>query len=260
MSLDRQQFWAPAQPECNYQVGLARGADQIREAQRLRFKVLVEERGAPPPDRLTNRDIDRFDFDCDQLIVRALDSAQIVATYRILPPESAARLGGIHADREFQLDRLDPMRERLVEVGCRCIHPRHLCSEVIDLLWSGLADYMGRRGYEYLACCVSVSVRDGGRNVANLYAGLPAERLAPPDLQVFPFRRLPREWLADGAVGRVPSRLADLLQAGAWVCGEPAWDPAFGSAELFLLMPLSRIRRRCPSREVHQVDLAGEAR
>lgn len=34
------------------------------------------------------------------------------------------------------------------------------------------------------------------------------------------------------------------LHAGAWVCGDPAWDPDFNTADLLLMMPMSRISVR----------------
>jgi putative hemolysin len=34
------------------------------------------------------------------------------------------------------------------------------------------------------------------------------------------------------------------MRSGAWICGEPAWDPDFESADLFLLMPLANLDAR----------------
>ncbi len=36
------------------------------------------------------------------------------------------------------------------------------------------------------------------------------------------------------------------LRAGAWVCGELAWDPNFNTADMLLLLPLSRFNMRHP--------------
>jgi putative hemolysin len=34
------------------------------------------------------------------------------------------------------------------------------------------------------------------------------------------------------------------LNVGAWICGEPAWDPDFNVADLLILLPLANIRAR----------------
>jgi putative hemolysin len=34
------------------------------------------------------------------------------------------------------------------------------------------------------------------------------------------------------------------MRAGAWICGEPAWDPDFNTADLLLLLPMGRVDAR----------------
>ncbi|WP_255210886.1 hypothetical protein [Methylogaea oryzae] len=34
------------------------------------------------------------------------------------------------------------------------------------------------------------------------------------------------------------------LRLGAWICGEPCWDPDFKVMDLFVLLPLSRMQAR----------------
>jgi putative hemolysin len=38
--------------------------------------------------------------------------------------------------------------------------------------------------------------------------------------------------------------LKGYLRSGAWICGDPAWDPDFHSADFFLLLPLSKLDDR----------------
>ena len=56
--------------------------------------------------------------------------------------------------------------------------------------------------------------------------GLPLERLTPHPACV------------------VPPLVKGYLRAGADVCGEPAWDPDFNTADLPLLLTLSRLDAR----------------
>ena len=34
------------------------------------------------------------------------------------------------------------------------------------------------------------------------------------------------------------------MRIGAWIGGEPSWDPEFNTADLFLLMPLEHVDAR----------------
>jgi putative hemolysin len=34
------------------------------------------------------------------------------------------------------------------------------------------------------------------------------------------------------------------MRLGAWVCGEPAWDPAFQTADFLVMLAVARLDRR----------------
>jgi putative hemolysin len=228
----------------NYAVYLAGTLSEVREAQRLRYKVFVEEFGAHLQQRIAGHDIDMFDAYCDHLIVRDLASDRVVGTYRILAPHMAKEVGIYYAESEFFLDRLASLRNGMVEVGRSCVHREHRSGAVIGLLWSGLASYMSQGGYDHLVGCASISISDGGHNAANFFASLDPAAMAPIEYQVFPRNPLPWERLANGAVPIVPPLIKGYLRAGAWICGEPAWDPDFNSADLPIVLPMARIKQR----------------
>ncbi len=227
-----------------YTVALARSEEEVREAQRLRYKVFVEELGAHVKTRLQGHDIDHFDPFCEHLIVRESGADRIVGTYRILSPEAARRVGSYYSESEFYINRLQNLRSRMVEVGRSCIHPDHRSGAVITLLWAGLAEYMVGNNYEYLMGCASIGMADGGHNAANLFSQIDPAHMAPAEYRTFPLHGLPFDRLANGQPALVPPLIKGYLRVGAWVCGEPAWDPDFNTADLLLLLPMSRMNPR----------------
>jgi len=42
----------------------------------------------------------------------------------------------------------------------------------------------------------------------------------------------------------MPPLIKGYLRAGAFICGEPAWDPDFNCADFFMLLPMSRLTGR----------------
>lgn len=228
----------------NLHVHLARDEAEVQEAQRLRHKVFAEELGARLTCRIPGHDTDMFDPYCEHLIVRDETSGRVVGTYRILSPDAARRVGGYYSESEFNLTRLQHLRSRMVEVGRSCIHPDYRSGGVIALLWSGLAEYMVTRSYDYLIGCASISMADGGHNASNIYLQLGESQQAPVEYRVFPKHSLPFEHLANGQKAAIPPLVKGYLRAGAWVCGDPAWDPDFNSADLLVLLPMSRISDR----------------
>ncbi|MDZ4253041.1 MAG: GNAT family N-acyltransferase [Sulfuritalea sp.] len=227
-----------------YTVALARSEEEVREAQRLRYKVFVEELGARIHSRLPHHDIDHYDAFCEHLIVRESQTERIVGTYRILSPTAARRVGNYYSENEFYINRLQNLRGRMVEVGRSCIHPEHRSGAVITLLWAGLASYMVSNNYDYLIGCASIGMADGGHNAANLFMQIAPDYMAPAEYHVFPQHGLPFERLWNGQPALVPPLIKGYLRLGAWICGEPAWDPDFNTADLLLLLPMSRMNPR----------------
>ncbi len=223
---------------------LARTGSEVEEAQRIRFKVFAEEMGATLPSADTGLDIDRFDRYCDHLLVRDLNENKVVGTYRILPPEQAVNAGGYYSETEFDISRLDNLRDRMVEVGRSCVHQDYRDGATITQLWSGLADYIGKHSHEYMIGCASISMSDGGHYAASVYNKVNRLHAAPSEYRVFPHCRLPLEALNQEMDVIIPPLIKGYLRLGAYVAGEPAWDPDFNCADLFILMPVSRMNER----------------
>ena len=239
------QLRSPVQsvPATRYHVSLAVDDREIREAQRLRYKVFAEELGARLSTVLPDHDIDLYDPFCDHLLVRDLASGEIVGTYRILSPEAARRVGSYYAEQEFDLTRLNFLRPRMAELGRSCVHPAHRSGAVIARLWIGLAEYMTRYGYETIIGCASIGMADGGHIAASVYRQLIKNHLAPIEWNVTPRTRLPIESLDDGQSVALPPLIKGYTRLGAMVCGEPAWDPDFNTADLLMLLPLAQLNR-----------------
>lgn len=228
----------------NLHVGLASCETEIVEAQKLRYRVFADEMGARLSTRTPGVNRDIYDPFCEHLIVRDEDAGRIVGTYRILSPAAARKVGGYYSENEFDLTRLQHLRPRLVEIGRSCIDAEYRNGAVIALLWGGLARYMQENGYGYLVGCASVSMADGGHAAASLYNRLRDKHLAPTEYHVFPRCPLPLAALRADLAAEPPPLIKGYLRAGAWICGAPAWDPDFNTADLPILMPMSKVNDR----------------
>ena len=234
----------PGRARRRYAVELASDPATRRAAQALRWRVFAGELGAHLRSREPGIDHDEFDSYCDHLVVREDATGEVVGTYRILCPQAARRIGSYYSEGEFDLMRLQWLRPELVEVGRSCIDPGHRSGTVIALLWSGLARYMLAGNYSYLAGCASMSLADGGHAAASVFEKLRARHFAPNAYRVFPRRCLPLDELDALCRADAPPLMRGYLRAGAWICGEPAWDPDFDTADFFLLLPLACVSLR----------------
>ncbi|MET8975768.1 GNAT family N-acyltransferase [Streptomyces sp. NPDC004539] len=240
-TLDRpQQNVAPTR----YTVTLARSEEDVRAAQRLRYEVFAGELGALLGGAQPGLDVDSFDAYCDHLLVRDTGTGQVVGTYRLLPPERAAVAGRLYSEGEFDLSALDTIRPNLVEVGRSCVHPEHRDGAVISLIWAGIARYMVDRGHEWLAGCCSVPLADGGKLAAATWDRVREKNLAPEGFRVRPLLPWVPKDLAVPERTELPALLRGYLRLGAWVCGEPAHDPDFGVADLYVLLSMRKVNAR----------------
>ncbi|MCB1913831.1 MAG: GNAT family N-acetyltransferase, partial [Rhodocyclaceae bacterium] len=104
--------------------------------------------------------------------------------------------------------------------------------------------YMQENGYDYLIGCASISMGDGGHTAASLYNRLKDSHLSPLEYRVFPRCPLPLESLRGDLDADTPPLIKGYLRAGAWICGEPAWDPDFNTADLPIMIAMNRVDGR----------------
>lgn len=226
------------------QVTWARHLDQIKEAQRLRFKIFSEEMGARLPENQDRLDVDMFDKYCEHLIVRDLETLKVIGTYRALPPHQAKQIGCLYSDSEFDLVRLNHLRHKIVEVGRSCVHKDYRSGGVIMSLWGGLAQYMKQNNYEIMLGCASVPMADGGHYAASLNQMLQADHMSPIEYRAFPRLALPLETLNNTLEVEPPPLVKGYLRLGAKICSEPAWDPDFNTADFLTMLRISDINPR----------------
>lgn len=223
-------------------VSVARTPLTVEDAQRLRYKVFAEELGA----RLggsAGLDIDEYDALCDHIIVRDEDTLRVVGTYRVLPPHRARTLGRLYSDAEFDLSRLDHLRPQMIEVGRSCVHRDYRSGPAIMLLWAALARYMVEHRFRYMIGCASVPLADGGGAAAWLRDEV-ASQLTPIEYRAYPRLPFPHQRIERPAHAQMPPLIKGYLRIGARVCGEPAWDPDFNTADFLVLLEMDRINTR----------------
>ena len=157
---------------------------------------------------------------------------------------AAAKQQGVSLEVEMLCRQIVLESYRMVEVGRSCVHSNYRDGATISQLWSGLAQYMQQHRHEYLIGCASISIADGGHVAASVYRKLLRIYGAPAEYSVFPRNPLPLHALNQYLDAPIPPLIKGYLRLGAYICGEPAWDPEFNTADLFILLPMSRMSSR----------------
>lgn len=70
------------------------------------------------------------------------------------------------------------------------------------------------------------------------------EHFAAAEYRAFPWLAFPHEGIERPVRSELPPLIRGYFRMGAQVCGEPAWDPEFGTADFLMLLAMDRIDGR----------------
>jgi len=234
------------------EVKLATSFAEIDRAMRLRFEVFnleLQEGLRSSYDK--GYDSDPYDAYCDHLIVKEIASDSVVGTYRLLRKSRAEKQIGFYSENEFDLSNLLKLPGDLLELGRSCIAASHRTFATISLLWSAIGQYAYEKNISHMFGCASLH-RSDIEEVQPIYSYLRARHYAPEKYRVWPLpscRMEIKDEVEDKLNARevlrnIPPILKGYLRTGAIVCGPPAYDVEFGTADVFVLLEMEKMAGR----------------
>lgn len=177
-------------PDTSYfQTRLATSDSDLLAAQRLRYRVFVEELGADGDfvDHENRFERDEMDPFADHLVLvdqrrseAGLD--HVVGVYRLLSQERAAEFGRFYSDSEYDLTPLKNSGRKLLELGRSCIDRDYRGGSGVFLIWNALAEYVLSREVEILFGVASFHGTDAAE-LAQPLSWLHANHLAQADIR-----------------------------------------------------------------------------
>jgi putative hemolysin len=244
------------------EVRLAQTAAEVRQAQKLRYRVFYQEGSAiPNPGRLfARRDVDGYDPICDHLLVidhAASDTNSgkptVVGTYRLLRQSLAEDHGGFYTAGEFDIADLIARHDKLqfLELGRSCVLAPYRNKRTVELLWHGIHAYLLRNRCDVMIGCASLE-------------GTEPRQLALPLSFLHHYARAPEEWRAralperyvemsrlskeaidpKAALRLLPPLIKGYLRLGAYIGDGAVVDYEFGTTDVLVVLPVSVIQKR----------------
>jgi putative hemolysin len=244
---------SPAQTNA-YEVKFATTFAEIDAAMRLRFEVFnLELNEGLRSSYEKGYDSDAYDAWCDHLIVKDRSLNKVVGAYRLLRQSNARRGLGFYSENEFDLGNLRNLPGESLELGRSCVARDHRSFSVINLLWVAITQYAIENRIRRLFGCCSLHCATV-EEAQPIYDYLRARHFSPEPLRVYPHEAY-RIAVRDGTGEmiekpenndeqkvwrRLPPLLKGYLRAGAVICGAPAFDPEFGTADVFALLDMEK--------------------
>jgi putative hemolysin len=245
------------------EVRLAQTAAEVRQAQKLRYRVFYQEGSAiPNPGRLfARRDVDAYDAICDHLLVldhaardsQANNRPAVVGTYRLLRQPLAEEYGGFYSASEFDVGELIARHAKLqfLELGRSCVLAPYRNKRTVELLWHGISGYLAQNRTDVMIGCASLD-------------GTEPKQLAMPLSFLHHYARAPENWRAralperyvemnrmsqetidpKAALRALPPLLKGYLRVGAYIGDGAVVDHEFGTTDVLIILPVTAIKAR----------------
>ncbi|MEM0987508.1 MAG: GNAT family N-acyltransferase [Pseudomonadota bacterium] len=242
-----------------FTVRLAEDDADVEAAQRLRYRVFVEEMGADaaPEDAAVRRERDQFDpyFEHLLLIDNEADDPSIergvVGVYRLMRGDRARAGIGFYGQSEYDLTKLIDYPRNTVELGRSCVDLEHRGGAGMHLLWTGMGEYVSMHDISIMFGVASFH-GDDPKPLAQALSYLHHNHLAPPDLRVRAVKDsfvamdiLPADQVVRSeALRQIPALIKAYIRLGGFV-GEGAFvDYDFNTVDVCLLMDTARMVQR----------------
>ncbi|MCI0388040.1 MAG: GNAT family N-acetyltransferase [Acidobacteria bacterium] len=236
--------------------------EELDAALKLRFEVFNLELSEGLAQSFeTGRDLDEFDETCHHLIVLETEQNKVVGTYRMQTSEMAAAGRGFYTASEFDLSYFPPnVLTGGIELGRACVAQSHRNTQVLFLLWKGLAAYVAHNRKRYLFGCCSLTSQDAqeGQRVMELLkeqGHLHPNLFAPPHSE-FACEAGSLNFEASEEA-KIPRLFRTYLRYGAKVCSSPAIDRQFKTIDFLVLFDVAEMDGRTARLFLGRDDFSG---
>jgi L-ornithine Nalpha-acyltransferase len=233
----------------DFEVRVAKTAEEIDAAQALRYRIFYEEMAARPTPEMARlqRDFDPYDEVCDHLLVldrrRGEGPEGIVGTYRLIRRAAAARMGRFYSSAEYDVQKMIDYPGEVLELGRSCIAKDARNTATMQMLWRGIALYAYHYNIQVMFGCASFPGTDPAQH-AQAMSYLCHHHLAPPQIRVraVESRYVNMEMLPPGsydarkAMARVPPLIKGYLRLGGFVGDGAVIDSQFNTTDVFVIV------------------------
>lgn len=242
-----------------FTVRLAESEADVAAAQRLRYRVFVDEMGATPSaeDAAVRRECDRFDPYFEHMLLIDAECRDpdieggVVGVYRLMRGDRAREGIGFYGATEYDLGLLADYPRATLELGRSCVDAGVRGGSGMHLLWTGLGQYVAEHQIGILFGVASFHGADPAP-LAQALSYLHHHHLAPADLRVR--AREPNRCAMDlmpaaaidkiEAMRQIPALIKAYIRLGGFVGDGAYLDRDFNTVDVCLLMDTSRMVER----------------
>ncbi len=241
-------------------VRIANNPQTIRIAQKLRYDVFYTELGAQKAENAQPEewDADQYDAVCDHLVVYDTaiaggEAEQLVGTYRLMRSDMIAAGRNFYSAGEYEINKLTARKPELqfLELGRSCVKPEYRSKRTVELLWQGIWSYCRQHKIEVMFGCASFhGTVPEAHALALSFLQHNCRADAEWDVRALQqhYRSMdmvPAEAInSKVALFSMPPLIKGYLRLGAMIGDGAVVDHQFGTTDVLIILPVSRISSR----------------
>ena len=177
-----------------------------------------------------------------------------IGCYRLLRQEVAEKHGGFYTAGEYDIAPMltgHPKGTRFLELGRSCVVKTYRTGTTMQLLWRGIVVYLSRYNIDLSFGCASLPGTDPSALALPLsylhhyHLAPEAERVrALPDRYVA-MNILPKDsFIAMEGMKTLPPLVKGYVRTGAYIGDGAVIDHQFGTTDVFIYFPITRVNPR----------------
>ncbi|MCM8799737.1 MAG: GNAT family N-acetyltransferase [Candidatus Omnitrophica bacterium] len=232
----------------DYEIKIAKTKEEKESVFRLRFEIFKKELGKAFSSESLETDI--YDKYCDHLIVIDHSKNLVIGTYRLLLDYKVNPKIGFYSEKIFDIKNIKKLKERKLELSRSCIHKDYREGIIIHLLWSGIAKYIKENNVRYVFGSVRLNSTEPNY-VSSCFSLVKQKYYASSQFRVYPLKKCIFKGLDKklkvteykDTFLKLPALVKGYLRSGVKICGEPAWNPDFGSVVLFIILDIENMSK-----------------
>lgn len=226
----------------NFTIKTADSYQELIEIIKLRNKVFWNERLFI--DQHYSKEIEKFDFTADHIILIEKKSGLIIGSYRLISDQFCKNFYSLS---QYQMQEFTEAPGSKLELGRAVIHPQYRNGVTLSMVWKGIAKYAQISQADYFFGCTSIDSTDS--QVAKFLWNHFKEQSLWSDeyhiraLSEFKMKDSPHQLVdhSDQASQLVPTLLKSYIKAGAKIYGEPAIDRKMKTVDFITILKMSEI-------------------
>ncbi len=240
-----------------FAVRFAKNAAEIKAAQRLRYRVFVEEFGAPAKSADHHEHLEADEFDARAAHLCLIDQKReendpenaVIGVYRLLCEKNAEKLGAYYTESEFNIDPILALDGRKMEIGRSCIDPQYRGGLGSMMLWSELARFIKEENINVLFGAASYHGTDF-KNKTQSLSYLHQNYLAPASMRAQTKDQNQPKFLQSPeitidklqAMKQTPSLIKTYLRLGGKIGEGVFLDQDFNTIDVFVILKTEPLR------------------